>query len=80
MYIEDVPHLGVDPGPVAGEILHHDGCLQLHGRVQAAAAGQVQRRAALVILERQVGLVADQDLDLSQEKSEHFDRYGISLL
>ena len=55
---------------MAGEILHHDGCLQLHGRVQAAAAGQVQRRAALVILERQVSLVADQDLNLCQERSQ----------
>ena len=67
MYIEDVSHLGVDPGPVAGEILHHDGCLQLHGRVQAAAAGQVQRRAALVILGRRVSLVADQDFDLREK-------------
>ena len=53
---------------MAGEVLHHDGCLELHGGVQAAPAGQVQRSATLVILERQVGLVADQDLNLGEKR------------
>ena len=70
IYNQDVPNLGVDPGPVAGEVLHHDGCLQLHGGVQAAPAGQVQGSAALVILQREVSLVTDQDLDLRTEKSD----------
>ena len=49
---------------MAGEVLHHDGCLQLHGGVQAAPAGQVQGSAALVILQTEVSLVTDQDLNL----------------
>ena len=52
---------------MAGEVLHHDGCLQLHGGVQAAPAGQVQGSAALVILQTEVSLVTDQDLDLKTD-------------